>query len=188
MTIQALPASFFYYSPDPNSEKRQHGHFVQHPSAQQIQMLPVVPTLPSTPIYSRPSSSCARQPSQQPHAITSVPSNLTPRASPQPINHKPTTVLETDLCDMEGNHFPSTPPLSSAGSVISSPGSFEVLVTPLNPMFSGLDGFEGAKEVLDVETPLEHFPRLDWSSCTPPPIMPGKSLPPFLSFQSSGLG
>ena len=49
------PTPFFYYTPDMAVENRQHGHFSQHPGVQQqMQMYPVVPTLPSTPIYSPP--------------------------------------------------------------------------------------------------------------------------------------
>lgn len=81
-------------------------------------------------------------------------------------------VLETDRrCDADG--YPSTPPLSSAGSVIGSPGSCDMLATPLNPMFSGLEGSMMAfKE--EVEVP-EQFPNLDWNSCASPPMTPGES-------------
>jgi hypothetical protein len=46
-----------------------------------------------------------------------------------------------------------------------------VLQTPMNPMFSGLDGIDGFKEALEpVETAV-----LDWSNCGSPPMTPGKS-------------
>jgi hypothetical protein len=103
----------------------------------------------------------------------SYPTILTPVASPQPNTHthRPTIVLDTELNETDGGFYPSTPPLSSSGSVISSPGSCDMLQTPLNPMFSGLDGIEG-KEVSDVEGQLESFPHLDWSSCASPRITP----------------
>jgi len=176
MTTQVMaPAAFFYYSPDPNPENRQHGHFTQHPSMQQMPIFPVVPVLPSTPICSRPGSSCSQPPVQMPNSFTSVPAQLTPRASPQPqaMHQKPVIVLETEqFCDADGVYNPSTPPLSSSGSVISSPGSCEILATPLNPMFSGLDGFEGAKQEVDLQT--ERFPSYDWTSCASPPMTPGE--------------
>lgn len=164
------PASFYYYSPDPNPENRQHGHFVQQPQQQQMPMFPIVPTLPSTPMYSRPSSSCSQQQQQlmQPRAVTSIPSNMTPVASPQPVCQKPTIVLETQICDADGLYYPTTPPLSTSGSAISSPGSCDMLATPLNPMFSGLDGLEGAKD----DAHMEKFPVLDWSNCASPPLTP----------------
>jgi len=171
------PASFFYYSPDPNPETRHHGHFIQqHPQhPQQMPVYPVVPTLPSTPIYSRPNSSSS-QPApiqhQQHRHFAGMPSHMTPMASPQPMAHKPTIVLDTDLSETEGIYYPSTPPLSTSGSVISSPGSCDMLATPLNPMFSGLDGLEGVKAECD-ESRIEKFPVLDWSSCASPPLTPG---------------
>lgn len=184
MTPQPTGPAFFFYSPDPNPESRQHGRFIpqqhqhqnqqQHLSLQQMPMLPVVAPLPSTPVYSRPGSSSS-QPPLLPKGFTSVPmlpSTLTPLASPMPIALKPTIVLDTELSEAEGLYSPSTPPLSSSGSVISSPGSCDMLQTPLNPMFSGLDG----KEVCDMDGELESFPNLDWSACASPPLTPGKPL------------
>ncbi|KAL2134027.1 hypothetical protein VTI74DRAFT_1191 [Chaetomium olivicolor] len=167
MTAQSAGPAFFFYSPEPNPEGRQHGRFIpqQHPA-----MLPVVPPLPSTPVYSRPGLSCS-QPPLLPKGFTSVPilpSTLTPLASPMPIAHKPTIVLDTELSEVDGLYSPSTPPLSSSGSVISSPGSCDMLQTPLNPMFSGLDG----KEACDMDGELESFPALDWSACASPPLTP----------------
>ncbi|KAI0021493.1 hypothetical protein F4780DRAFT_280442 [Xylariomycetidae sp. FL0641] len=178
ITSNMAPASFFYYTPDPNPENRHHGHFSQHPGFQQMQqqMYPVVPTLPSTPIYSRPSSSCSQQgvPTKIFHTI---PSNVTPMASPQAV-HRPTIslqglpaklMLDTDFCEPEGSYYPATPPLSTAGSSMGSPGmTHDILATPLNPMFSGLEGCESVKP--EVEPELAE--NLDWSSCGSPPLTP----------------
>ncbi|KAI5923377.1 hypothetical protein F4810DRAFT_220825 [Camillea tinctor] len=180
MAAQMGPASFFYYTPDPNPENRQHGHFSQHPGFQQMQqqMYPIVPTLPSTPIYSRPNSSCSQ------HALpakvfNTLPSNITPMASPQ-TTHRPNMLitsqpaklmLETDMCENDGFYYPATPPLSSSGSSMGSPSNtHEVLATPLNPMFSGLDGCETVKT--EVEIIPESLEGLDWSSCGSPPLTP----------------
>lgn len=170
MTPQPNGPAFFFYSPDPNPESRQHGRFIpqQHPGLPpQMTMLPVVAPLPSTPVYSRPGSSCS-QPPLLPKGYPMLPSTLTPVASPMPIAHKPTIVLDTELCEAEGFYSPATPPLSSSGSVISSPGSCDMLQTPLNPMFSGLDG----KEACNMDGELESFPNLDWSACASPPLTP----------------
>jgi hypothetical protein len=190
MAQQPNGAAFYFYSPDTNPEGRQHGRFIaqhhqhqlqhqQHPALQQMPMLPIVAPLPSTPVYSRPGSSCS-QPPLLPKGFTNgipiLPSTLTPMASPVPIALRPTIVLDTELSEGEGLYSPSTPPLSSSGSVISSPGSCDMLQTPLNPMFSGLDG----KETCDLGGELESFPNLDWSACASPPLTPGKPL--FLSF------
>ncbi|KAH6630845.1 hypothetical protein B0J18DRAFT_475869 [Chaetomium sp. MPI-SDFR-AT-0129] len=182
MTAQPNGPAFFFYSPDLSPESRQHGRFIpqqhhhqqqqhQHqPSLalQQMSALPIVAPLPSTPAYSRPSSSSS-QPALLPKGFATVPmlpSTLTPVASPMPIAPKPTIVLDTEVGDFEGPYSPSTPPLSSSGSVISSPGSCDMLQTPLNPMFSGLDGKAG----MDGE--LESFPSIDWAACASPPLTP----------------
>ncbi|KAI0483199.1 hypothetical protein GGR56DRAFT_686440 [Xylariaceae sp. FL0804] len=186
MPAQMGPAPFFYYTPDPNPETRHHGHFSQHPGFQQVhpqqhqpQMLPVVPTLPSTPIYSRPNSSCSQQ-AMPTKVFNTVPHNLTPAASPQQVVQRPglmvpsqpaKLVLETDLCEADGLYYPATPPLSTPGSSMGSPSiSYDVLATPLNPMFSGLDGCELVKP--EAETVSETLENLDWSSCGSPPLTP----------------
>jgi hypothetical protein len=174
MSQSAVPA-FLFYNPDPNPESRQHGRFIpqQFPLlTAQMRMLPVVAPLPSTPI-TRPGSSCSK-PST---SVLMTPQSSTPVLSPLPIATKPAIVVDTDLSDAEGIYSPATPPLSSSSSVISSPGSCDMLQTPLNPMFSGLEG----KESCDVDAELERFPSLDWSACASPPLTPGKQavLDPF---------
>jgi hypothetical protein len=185
MTSQPLNgAAFFYYTPEATAEGRQQGRFIP-----QMPMLPVVPPLPSTPVYSRPGSSCS-QPPLLPKApsnssntaaptsapmMTVLPSALTPLASPVPISIKPTIVLDTEFGDVDGLsvYSPATPPLTSSASssVINSPSSCaEALQTPLNPMFSGLDG----KDFGDLDGELEPFPTLDWSGCASPPLTPGE--------------
>ncbi|KAK3330406.1 hypothetical protein B0H66DRAFT_597943 [Apodospora peruviana] len=173
MTAQQGMTPFFHYNLESNPENRQQGYFTSHPGHVQhhrLIMFPVVPTLPSTPMYSRPSSSSS-QPQMPYTAMPSLPSTLTSMASPQPIAHKPTMMaLQTDLGEAHGSYYPSTPPLSSSGSVISSPG--DMLQTPLNPMFSGLDGVE-RKQVCDVmNDQVENYAHLDWSSCASPPMTP----------------
>ncbi|ROW01542.1 hypothetical protein VSDG_02116 [Cytospora chrysosperma] len=196
MAQQAMAPAFFYYNPDPNPENRHHGHFIPHPQPQAhhpyaqhmqqpMQMFPQVPVLPSTPlpstpVFSRPSSSCSQPPmphQQAKHSFTSAPQQvLTPQASPvrmhQPL-HRPTIVLDMDKFDPADHMcYPQTPPLSSAGSVMGSPGSCDMLATPLNPMFSGLENTPMCiKEEVDA-LPIEQFPALDWDSCASPPMTP----------------
>lgn len=170
------PTAFYYYGPDAGQDSRQHPHFTSHPGMQ-MQMFPIVPTVPSTPVYSRPGSSCS-QPMMHPKVYNaSMAVTMTPMASPQPMAHKPSIMLETEFQDADA-YFPSTPPLSSSSSsVISSPASCDMLQTPLNPMFSGLDGFE-SEDGIKAEQ-LETFPNVDWSNCASPPMTPGK---PYLFF------
>lgn len=154
-------APFYYYSPESKNEVRQH--FAPQQSMHQQIMFPMVPTLPSTPVYSRPTSAN----SQLPTLYSNGPAVMTPTASPQPISHnKPAIMLETEF--YENSYFPSTPPLSTSGSSIGSPNTCELLQTPMNPMFSGLDGVDGLKDGLEsAETSV-----LDWSSCGSPPMTP----------------
>ncbi|KAI1264157.1 hypothetical protein F5Y18DRAFT_86051 [Xylariaceae sp. FL1019] len=177
MHTQMGPAAFFYYTPDPNPENRQHGHFSQHPGFQQIQphMYPVVPTLPSTPIYSRPGSSSS-QLAVPTKVFAPVPSNLTPMHSPQRrgvilANHPSKLMLETDTAENDSFYYPATPALSTSGSSMGSPAHIpDILATPLNPMFSGLDGCEMIKA--DEETISKPLDGLDWSGCGSPPLTP----------------
>ncbi|GAW18271.1 hypothetical protein ANO14919_077450 [Xylariales sp. No.14919] len=172
MNAQMGQASFFYYTPDPNPENRQHGHFSQHPGFQQMQqqMFPIVPTLPSTPIYSRPNSSSSQQ-AMSAKMFATVPSNVTPqRPNGFVASHPGKLMLETDMSDNDGFYYPATPPLSTSGSSMGSPAHMQdVLSTPLNPMFSGLDGCEMIKADDETSKPLEN---LDWASYGSPPVTP----------------
>ncbi|KAH9242916.1 hypothetical protein K456DRAFT_116235 [Colletotrichum gloeosporioides 23] len=124
---------------------------------QQMAMYPMVPTLPSTPIYSRPTSSCSQP--MGPTLYSNGPATMTPVASPQPMSNKPAIMLETEICETEHIYYPSPN------------NTCELLQTPMNPMFSGLDGLDGLesfKETLEVPESL----AVDWSSCGSPPMTP----------------
>lgn len=103
---------------------------------------------------------------QPPTLYSNGPSVLTPTCSPRPMTmQKPTIVLDTDF---DTSCYPSTPPMSTSGSTVGSPKSLDILQTPMNPMFSGLDESAVVKECLEpVETCV-----LDWSSCGSPPMTP----------------
>jgi hypothetical protein len=186
MAAQAIAsAPFLYYSPDPNAENRYHGHFTPHPGMhqQQVPMYPVVPTLPSTPVYSRPGSSCSQ--SMQQSRVMLNGQVRSHAASVRPMaGQKPTIVLETEIREFDGCYYPATPPLSSSNSTIGSPNSCDVLQTPLNPMFSGLDGVQ-VKPVPEDDAQLEKFPSLDWSKCASPPMTPGTCGFPSLGSRTS---
>lgn len=183
-------ASFLYYTLDSTSEK-QRGHFTQQQPAgskhqpQPLAMYPIVPTLPSTPIYSRPNSACSQQQATANNRMLSA-ALMTPINSPRPLmprqgmlvhqQHEPQKLMvETDVYD--DAFYPATPPLSSSASVISSPNSCDALATPMNPMFSGLDNFDGAKIVKqDVElVALDRAAALESvTGCASPPMTPGE--------------
>lgn len=179
---QAMGQSpFFYYNPDPKPDNRQHGHFSQQPSNMQVQV-PMyhqhMQQLPSTPIYSRPNSACSQPPMQQQMFKAGFHPNMTPMVSPRPMYQKPTILIqdhtprlmiEPDCHDGEMYYYPSTPPLSASGSVISSPGSCDILPTPMNSMFFG---FEGVKEGCEGEVQSENLAGGDWARCGSPPMTP----------------
>ncbi|KAH7035178.1 uncharacterized protein B0I36DRAFT_360590 [Microdochium trichocladiopsis] len=177
MASQMGAVPYFYYTQDARQDNRQPVHY-SHPHAayhQQPQMFPIVPTLPSTPIYSRPSSSSSQHAMMHNKAFAPVPSMMTPMGSPHSAHRQnvclgqPTKLmLETDLGEHEGVYYPGTPALSTSGSSLSSPGNSanDMLATPLNPMFSGLDGSEPAKT--EVELVPETAVSFDWSSGSPP--------------------
>lgn len=152
-------APFYFYS---NTESKQQ----QQPQQRQMgNVYKMASGLPTTPVYSRPGSSSCAQP---PTLYSNGPAVMTPGASPPPALHRPSIMLDTDFGD--NSYFPSTPPLSTSGSTIGSPKNYDVLQTPMNPMFSGLDGFDGAKDGFE---PAENT-VLDWSSCGSPPMTPSK--------------
>ena len=192
MTNPMAPAAYYFYTPEQTTDARRHGNFIpQQPQQLQQQQQPTYYyMMPATPTYSRPSSSSSQQPQlqqqpqpvlmsqPQPHypaAAYIVGSNA--RRSVAGANGKPTIMLETDFVDVDGLRLPSTPPLSStASSAIGSPSACDMLATPLNPMFSGLDSFQATKDAVAsaVDVAVEQFNVAAWSNCASPPFTPGK--------------
>lgn len=202
MASQMGAVPYYYYTQDARQDNRQPAHY-SHPHAayqtmshqqQHPHMFPIVPTLPSTPIYSRPSSSSSQHAVMHNKVFTSVPSMITPMGSPLGghrqnvcLSQSSKLMLETDLGEHDGVYYPVTPALSTSGSSLSSPGhtTNDMLATPLNPMFSGLDGSEPEK--VEVELVQESAVNFDWSSCGSPPLTPGKlSRAPSLRTPGSG--
>lgn len=109
---------------------------------------------------------------------------MTPIASPQPSHLKPTIVVQQGspaLMPLDtrfvGDYysFPSTPPLSTAGSSISSPPSSSgTLHTPINDCFFSFEKVEGVKEGCESDVHAELLASADWTrSATSPPMTPG---------------
>lgn len=172
---------FFYYNPDPNPEARQHGHFTPHPHGLPYPAA-TMPGPDAMPIYApnmypRPSSSCSQvQYHPMPHHYG--PQGLmTPVQSPQPMYQKPTILVQQESpylfpLDTDCN-APSTPPLSSSGSAISSPpSSAEVLPTPVNGGFQP-QNMEGVKAGCEEEVFSEILGGDDWTRAASPPMTPG---------------
>lgn len=153
------PSSIMYY-PD-------GADIHQHMALRRMQTLPSVPTVPSTPVYSRPSSSSSQQPMNPQIYHARLAAAVTPCVSPQP--NRPAFMLETVFSD--GEYFPTTPQLSSSAS---SPRCCDnMLQTPLNPMFSGLDGFEGEHRIKSEQLDV-YYNDGDWTKCTSSPVTPRK--------------
>jgi hypothetical protein len=181
---------FFYYNPDPKPDNRQHGHFSQHPNVQvpgSIYHQHMQP-LPSTPIYSRPSSSSSQpaMPMQMFNPNAFHQASMTPMASPRPMYQKPTILIQEHsphlIFDPESSEemyfYPSTPPLSAPGSTINSPSSVgEMLQTPMNNSFFG---FEGVKEGCMGDVAAENLAGGEWARCGSPPMTPGTFVCKFL--------
>ncbi|KAL1890253.1 hypothetical protein Sste5346_008407 [Sporothrix stenoceras] len=182
-----MAPAYYFYTPEQTDPRRA---FVPQ---QQTQQPAYYYMMPATPTYSRPSSSSSQQQPQPvlmshpqplksftngaaapfPAAAYIVGSNA--RRSVTGANGKPTIMLETDFVDVDGNgmRLPSTPPLSStASSAIGSPSTCDMLATPLNPMFSGLDSFAAAKDTNAVDVAAEQFNAAAWSNCASPPFTP----------------
>ncbi|KAL6804724.1 stress response element binding protein [Trichoderma sp. SZMC 28013] len=154
MMSQAMgQQAFYFYNQEHKMAPRQLVF------AQQMAAFQMVPTLPPTPMYSRPNSSC----SQPPTLYSNGPSVMTPTSTP-PLSRKP-MLLDTEFGD--NPYFPSTPPLSAAGSAMGSPKTCDMLQTPMNPMFSGLEGI-AVKDNIDATESLV----LDWASIASPPLSP----------------
>jgi hypothetical protein len=170
---------FFYYTPDPNPENRQHGHFTQQPRG-----LPVPHLLPSqgqdaVALYSqRPSTACS-----QAHAAMAQYTHrgiMTPVQSPQPMYQKPQILVheqEQYLFPLDTDCYaPSTPSLSSSGSAVSSPpSSAEILPTPLNGHFM-VHCLEGVKTGCEEEVFSDILANDNWANAVSPPMTPGMLL------------
>ncbi|KAE8352911.1 hypothetical protein BDV28DRAFT_165281 [Aspergillus coremiiformis] len=181
--VQGQP-SFAYY-PTADSQRQQ---FTSHPSEAQsyygqMQAFPhqqhCVPE--QQPVYTA-------QPMMNMHQMATTNAfrgamNMTPIASPQPSHMKPTIVvqqgspalipLDTRFVSSDYYSFPSTPPLSTAGSSISSPPSSSgTLHTPINDCFFSFDKVEGVKEGCEGDVHAEILANADWTRSASPPMTP----------------
>ncbi|KAE8149262.1 hypothetical protein BDV25DRAFT_4543 [Aspergillus avenaceus] len=186
-TVQGQP-SFAYY-PTADSQRQQ---FTSHPSESyygQVQAFQhqqhCVPE--QQPVY-------AAQPMMNMHQMATTncfrgAMNMTPIASPQPSHLKPTIVvqqgspalmpLDTRFVGGDYYAFPSTPPLSTAGSSISSPPSSSgTLHTPINDCFFSFEKVEGVKEGCEGDVHAEILANADWTRSDSPPMTPVFIQPP----------
>ena len=178
---------YFYYS---EPQHREHGQLPPqgHPMhPYNGQMSPYPPAMAPHMVYGP--MPMHLPPNSYPHpmhaAVHMAASQMTPVASPQPQQRKPMIIIQSDphalmpldTRSMEMHHYlPSTPPLSAAGSSISSPlSSNDMLPTPIGEVFLA-QGVEGVKEGCEGEVHSEILANIDWSRAGSPPMTPGKSI------------
>lgn len=180
------PTSFAYYPSDVS--QRQHTHYPNHASEMQPyygQMQ--YPQHPQQQAHGLPDQHY--QPTMNMHQMATANAfrgtmNMTPIASPQPSNLKPTIVvqpgssalmpLDTRFVSTDFYGFPSTPPLSASGSSISSPPSTSgAQHTPISDTFFAFEKVEGVKEGCEGDVHTEILANADWTRSDSPPMTPG---------------
>ncbi|PYI03722.1 hypothetical protein BO78DRAFT_191945 [Aspergillus sclerotiicarbonarius CBS 121057] len=190
-SVQGQP-SFAYYA---DSQQRQH--FTSHPSdmqsyygqVQAFQQQPQHCLSEQQSLYTAPLMSMHQMATT--NAFRGA-MNMTPIASPQPSHLKPTIVvqqgspalmpLDTRFVGNDYYAFPSTPPLSTAGSSISSPPSTSgTLHTPINDSFFAFEKVEGVKEGCEGDVHAEILANADWTRSDSPPLTPVFIHPPSLT-------
>lgn len=181
---------YYLYSPDVESQQRQSQF-----SAAYHHSVPIYPHHQShpQPIYTAQPQVNMR-PQFDPKTLHIPVNNMTPIASPQPTHLKPTIIVQQDSpvllpldtrfgsTDLYG--LPSTPPLSSSGSTISSPpSSCGYLPTPVYGSF--FEKVEGVKEGCETEVHSELLANAAWTRTASPPMTPVFIHPPLVTANQS---
>ncbi|KAL1882420.1 hypothetical protein Plec18167_002836 [Paecilomyces lecythidis] len=186
--------SFYFYTPDAESQQQRH-HYTSNPTEMQFNG--------HMPAFQPPHCMPEQQPIYAAHALNMQHQmaakspfqgamNMTPIASPQPSHLKPTILiqqsspglmpLDTRFVSADFYGFPSTPPLSTTGSTISSPpSSCGTLHTPVNGSFFPMEKVEGVKEGCEGDVHTESLTNPDWSRAASPPMTPVFIHPPSLT-------
>lgn len=199
--VQQAQPSFYYYNPEPESRHGQHAFFTPHPNEySQNQMMMVQPQMPQQfAQHSHMQPQMHLHPSDQQNGAQFRPLNAkdylstpnaidSPSSSPQPIHIKPSVFLhgspallslDTNCGWADANGFPSTPPLSTSGSSISSPpSSCGMTNTPVGGDSFRMEGIEGVKEGCETDVELELLANSHWHRSASPEMTPCESLSP----------
>ncbi|RAK82525.1 putative C2H2 transcription factor (Seb1) [Aspergillus fijiensis CBS 313.89] len=203
-SVQGQPSFAYYPAADPQPRQ----HFTSHPSDMQHfygQMQPFSHAQQQQHQHCVPDQSLyTAQSVMNMHQMATTNAfrgamNMTPIASPQPSHLKPTIVvqqgspalmpLDTRFVGNDFYAFPSTPPLSTAGSSISSPpSSIGSLHTPINESFFAFEKVEGVKEGCESDVHAEILANADWTRSDSPPMTPVFIHPPaYTACQTSEL-
>ncbi|KAI2392027.1 hypothetical protein LOY90_005734 [Ophidiomyces ophidiicola] len=199
--------SFFYYNPDPDAFSGQHGYFSTHPAEMQpIESHAVFSHEQYSPHQQLqiPDQQHHHQhhllqqqqhhhlhqsgPMLAPKTFLNEEMMLSPSTSPRPLHIKPSILLHGSpglmsldtSCINDFHTFPSTPPLSTSGSTISSPpSSCGLLRTPINGTgFYRSESIEGVKEGCEGDVNSEILANGDWTRSNSPPLTPVYIHPP----------
>ncbi|MBE7180270.1 MAG: hypothetical protein INR71_03515 [Terriglobus roseus] len=174
------PSPFFYYHPEAQQEARPQGHFAPQPQNvryvhqdQYMHHEQMMPLYAPSMQYQKPHAS---QQYQQMAAYSPQPL-MTPVASPQPLIQKPTILVQQEspyLFPLDTDCYtPSTPPLSSSGSAISSPPSTcDILPTPVHSFSQG-ECLEGVKQGCEEEVYSEILAGGQFTGPASPAMTPG---------------
>lgn len=198
MHPQAMGQSpFFYYNPEAHTEHRQHGHFTSRPNAHRdgLSIYPyqqnayyngmMMQGQHSIPYPHVPSTFSQTYNQQKPMLAMASPRPLKPAFSYQYDGHQLSVNTECSTPDVYV--YPSTPTLSSSGSISSNSSSTcGLLPTPVAEGFMGLDNIEGVKEGCEGDVQSEILAGGDWTRCCSPPLTPGMSIDPS-SFSENAL-
>lgn len=183
MPAGAMPGqhAYYFYNPEADNQSRQHGTpYISHPQEMPAFHAPM-------PIYPQQQALFAAHPQLAQKNSMHAQMSLTPIASPQPTYLKPSIMvqpgspvllsLDTRFVNADYYSFPSTPPLSSSASSISSPPSTCGMVhTPLHGSFAALEILEGVKEGCESDVHAEILAKPDWGRSDSPPLTPGKKV------------
>ena len=170
------PSPFYYYPSEAHAEhQRQHGHHhAQQPTPSHV-MKPIQPNVQ----YAAPQPGYFAPQQVYQHLMP------TPVASPQPIHHRPTILIDRQerLHALDTDCSPATPALSACGSSASSPpSSVGFLPTPVNSSTPAPESLPGVKQGCEVEVLSEILAGGDFSRSQSPPLTPSKSpRAPFLA-------
>lgn len=182
----------FAYYPTDSSQSTQQGQFTSHPSEMQPfygQMQAYQPSSQPQQCMPEQQPIYTSQPMVNMHQMATTNAfrgamSMTPIASPQPSHLKPTIIvqqgspglmpIDTRFVGGDFYAFPSTPPLSTSGSSISSPPSLnDGLNTPVDSFFP-FQKVEGVKEGCEGDVHTEILANPEWSRSDSPPMTPGK--------------
>ncbi|CDM33668.1 Zinc finger C2H2-type/integrase DNA-binding domain [Penicillium roqueforti FM164] len=184
-SVQGQP--FAYYS-----DSQRQGHYQSDiPYYSQMQYGQEQPLYTSQPMMNMHQMATT-------NAFRGATMSLTPIASPQPSQMKPTIImqqgspglmpLDTRFIGHDLYSFPSTPPLSASGSTISSPPSAHgALPTPIHDTFFTFDKVEGVKEGCETDVHQELLATPQWARSDSPPMTPVFIHPPSLNHMHSDL-